>query len=144
MDLHNSTCWYKTRGIHKPIGKMRHEKKCRPSDNNSTCWYKTRGIHKPIIGKMRHEIKCRPSAIAMATASVCVYSWCTVACAVMMTVVFPAVVSVTAKSHSSQHQHISTGENKSFRLLFMTLMSVCVCSEVKVRILSKCSNIMRT
>ena len=51
-------------------------------------------------------------------------------CAVLMTVVFPAVVSVTAKSHSSQHQHISTGENKSFRLLLMTLMSVCVCSEV--------------
>jgi len=34
---------------------------------------------KLIIGKMRHEIKCRPSAIAMATASVYVYSWCTVA-----------------------------------------------------------------
>ena len=89
----------------------------------------------------------------MAKASACVYSWCTVACPVLVTAMpklcfqhwsSGRVRSCSHPSISKATMMISTGENTSFRLLFMTIMSVFVSSEGKARFFSKCSNIMRT
>ena len=84
----------------------------------------------------------------IATASVCVYSW------------FKNVLSwwLLCRSCNASSGRLPAAlnpasaerlrwiewwvDNSSFRMLFMTLMSVCVSSEVKTRIFSKCCNVV--